>query len=95
MGDFVTARLALPRCAAKLIECFQKERLDVVRLQSARFCALHVLPNTGDTASIHHVVRQSALFEQVLEVRTIDGIGDGLRQFCANFGALAVTDSLN
>src|ERR1700737_1864955 len=47
MGDFIPARLALPRCAAKLSECFQEERLDVVRLQSARFCALHILPNAG------------------------------------------------
>src|SRR5271165_7253814 len=38
MGDFITARLTLPRCAAKLIECFQEERLNVMWLQSARFC---------------------------------------------------------
>src|SRR5271165_3174914 len=66
-----------------------------MRLQPARVCSLHILTNTGDTASIHHIVSQSSLFKQVLKVRTIDGVGDGLRQFCAYFWALAVTDRLN
>src|SRR6516164_11568095 len=78
MGDFVTARLALASCASKVFECFAEERLDVVRLQASRFCAFHVLPNSSDSASIHHVVSQGAFFEQVLEVRTIDGIVDRL-----------------
>jgi hypothetical protein len=64
-------------------------------LQAAGVRALHVFPNAGDTACIHYVVSQSRVFKQVLEVRTIDGFGDGLRQFSPYFRALAVTDRLD
>ena len=81
MGYLITARLALARCAAQTLESFEEERLDVVRLQAAGFRAFHILSDTSDTAGVHHVVSQSAFFEQVLEVRTIHGIGDRLGEF--------------
>src|SRR5260370_34679765 len=37
MGDFIPARLALPRRAAKLSKCFQEKRLGISRLYSSRF----------------------------------------------------------
>src|SRR6516164_4587369 len=95
MGDFVTARLALASCASKVFECFDEERLDVVRLQASRFCAFHVLPNPSDSASVHHVVSKSTLFEQLLQVRPIDSVDDRLRESCAHIRAFAVTDRLN
>ena len=64
-------------------------------LQSAGICALHVLPDTCDTAGIHDIVGKSALFEEVLQMWTINCVGDDLRQFGAYVGAVAVTDRLN
>lgn len=58
-------------------------------------CALHVLSHTSDPAGVHHVVGQSALFEQVLKLRAADGSVDSMRQLGPNFWALAVTDRLN
>ena len=38
---------------------------------------------------------QQIVLEQVLKVRTVDSVRDGLRQFRPYVGALAVTDRLN
>ena len=92
---FIAAGLALASCASKVFECFDEERLDVVRLQASRFCAFHVLPNPSDSASVHHVVSKSTLFEQLLQVRPIDSVDDRLRESCAHIRAFAVTDRLN
>ena len=83
------------RCAAKLLERLEEERLDVVRLQAARFGALHVLADAGHAARVHRVVGQRALFEQVLELRPVDGVVDGLRQPGAHLGPVAVADRLD
>src|SRR5262245_5977656 len=95
MSHLVATRFTLSSGAAELIECFEEERLDVVRLQPSGFRAFHVLSNAGDAASIHYVVGQSTLLKQALELRAIDGVGDSLRQFGAYLRALAITDGLN
>ena len=95
MGDLIAARLALAGRASELAKSFEEERLNIVRLQTAGFRPFHVLAHAGDTAHVHHVVGQSPLFEQVLELRCVDGVGDGFRQLGANLGAFTVTDGLN
>ena len=42
---------------------FQKERLDVMGLESPRFGPLHLLADAVDAAGVHRVVRERALFE--------------------------------
>ena len=95
MGDLIAAWLALAGCASELAESFEEERLDIVRLQTAGSGSLHVFPDTGNTADVHHIMRQSTLFEQVLKLRCIDGVCDGLRQLGANLWAVTITDSLD
>src|SRR5205823_4156569 len=57
VGNFVTARFALAESTAKLFKSFEKKRLDIVRLQFARFGTLHILAHAPHAAGIHGVVR--------------------------------------
>ena len=95
MRHLITASFALAGCAAELIECFEKERLNVVRLQAAGFRTLHILSHTGDAAGVHHLVGERAFFEQLQEVRPANGVGDSVRQPGLNFRSLAITDCLD
>src|SRR5688572_8595839 len=53
MRNFIAPWLALPGCAAELLEGFQKEGLDVVWLQAAGLCSLHGLADAVHAAGIH------------------------------------------
>src|SRR5258707_378628 len=61
----VTTGLALLRIAAELLERFEKEGFDVMRLQTAGFGTLHVLADAVNAARIHGVVSQCMLFQEV------------------------------
>ena len=53
MGNLIAARLPLAHCPPKLLKRFEKERLDVVRLQPAGIGALHVFADAVNAAGIH------------------------------------------
>jgi hypothetical protein len=57
----VTPRLALSSDTAEDLEGFEEKRFDVVRLEPLGIGALHILPHTGDAASIHRVMGKSTL----------------------------------
>ena len=52
MSYLVATRFALSGGASELAKRFQKERLDIVGLQSSRFSTLHILSDPGDAAGI-------------------------------------------
>jgi hypothetical protein len=68
MGDLIAARLACLAESAQTLESLVEERLDVVRLEAPGIGALHLLTDALHAAHVHGVMRQSALFEQILEV---------------------------
>ena len=94
MRDLIAARLPLAGRPSELLKGFEKERLDVVRLQAAGLGAFHLLAYTGHAARVHGVMRQGTLFKQGLELRTIHRIGNRLGEFGAYLGALAVANRL-
>lgn len=87
MRDFVAPGFALADATAEPLKSLQKERLDVVRLQAARFGALHVLPDTVDPARVHGVVGKGTLFQEILESATVEGACDDLREPCTHFSS--------
>src|SRR5439155_1720806 len=92
---FVAARFSLLRRAAKSLERLEEERLDVVGLETARLSALHVLADTVHAAQVHHVVSEGALLEEILDLRSVEGVGDILGEARAHFRLLAVPDRLD
>src|SRR5262245_37823159 len=94
MGDLIAARLPLAGRPPELLEGFEKERLDVVRLQPAGLGAFHLLTHPGHAARVHGVMRQGTLFKQGLELWTIHRIGNGLGEFSPHFRTLAVANRL-
>lgn len=95
MGDFVAARLALADRSAEAPEGFQKEGLDVVRLQAARFGALHLFAHPRNATDVHHLVRQGALFDQRFEAGAVDAAGNRLFETGAHSGTVAVADRVD
>jgi len=65
VGDFVSPCLALTNGPAEVLEGLQEEGFDVMRLQPPRFGPLHVLPDPPDTAHVHGLVGEGALFQEV------------------------------
>ena len=81
--------------AAEALEGLEEERLDVVRLEPAGLGALHVFADAVNAAGVHGVVRQGALFEQVLQLRPVEGVLDDRGQARAHLGLIAVADGLD
>ena len=72
-----------------------KERLDVVRLEAARFGTLHVFADALDTARVHGVVRQRTLVQQVLEMAAVEGLIQNGGEVGFDLRALTVADRLD
>src|SRR5438132_14299253 len=87
MRDLIAAWLALAGRPTKLLEGFEEERLDVVRLQPVGLSALHLLTHTGHATRIHGLMRQGALFKQGLELRSINGVRNALGESGAHLRA--------
>ena len=95
VGDLVAPRLALLRGTAEALERFAEERLDVVRLEAARFRSHHVLSYSLHAACVHCVVCKGTLFQQVLEPAAVEGVIDRSLKAGANLGLLPVAYGLN
>src|SRR5579859_2149308 len=95
MRHLVATRLTLLDRPPEPIERLQKKGLDIVRLEPPRVGALHLFADAIDAACIHAVVRQGALFEEVLQVAAIHGIGDHLVEARPYLWPFAIADSLN
>src|SRR5207249_7388023 len=95
MGDLVAAWLPLADGTTELLEGFEEKGLDVVRLQAAGLGALYLLAYAGHTARVHRVVGECALFEQVLKLLAINGVGNGLGEFRPHLGAFAVANGFD
>lgn len=95
MSDLVSSSLTQLGGASKAIECFQEERLDVVGLKPSSLGAFHLLANAEDSACVHRVVGECALFHQFLQMGTVQCVGHDLIQTVANLWTLAITDRLN
>jgi hypothetical protein len=72
MGDLVAARFSLLNRSAHSLECFLKERLNVVWLQATRLGTLHVFTNSVNAARVHRIVDQCPLVKQFLEMASIE-----------------------
>ena len=79
MGHLIATRLPLLDGAAEASERLHEERLDVMRLKSARLSPLHFLPDAVDAAGIHRVMGKRSFFEQILQLAPVEGVGDNLR----------------
>ena len=72
-----------------------KERLNVVRLQSACLGAFHVFADAANPAGIHGVVGKSPLFEKVPQPVTIERVLHHLCQASPNLGLISIADGFN
>src|ERR1035441_7830271 len=95
MGDLVSSSFTQFGRPSEAIECFQEERLDVVGLEPSSFGALHLLANAEDSAGVHCVVGECALFHEFLQMGPVQCVGHDLIQTVANFWTRALTDRLN
>ena len=95
VGDLVAARLPLLGRSAQALEGFEKERLDVVRLQAAGVGAFHVLADAVHAAGVHRVVGERAVFEQVLELAAVERVVEHRREAGAHLGLIAVANGLD
>ena len=90
----VAARLALPRRPAQPPERLAEERLDVVRLQAARFRPLHLLAHAPHPRGVHRVVDELALFQQILQRVPVERPIDGGVEPRAHLRPFAVADGV-
>ena len=81
--------------AAQAVKCFQKEGLNVVRLQTPCLSALHIDANTLDTTCIHGVVSQRMILKQVLHLLDVERAFHNLGQARTDLGLFAVTNGFN
>jgi len=88
-------RLALADGPAELLERLEEEGLDVVGLQPARLRTLHVLAHARKPARVHRVAHERSLLEQILDLRSVNGVCDRLREARAHLRLLAVPDRLD
>ncbi|GBD06134.1 hypothetical protein HRbin20_01736 [bacterium HR20] len=95
MRDFVATWFALVNRSAKLAECLQEERFDVVRLEAASCGTFHILANALQPFGVDDLLCQSTLFYQVLQMRRVQGLFDGLTELHFDFGPFAVADCLD
>src|SRR3546814_783612 len=72
MGDFPTPLLPALHLAAQMLESFDEEALDMVRLKPLGFGALHLQAQLLDLGLGHGVVGQRAPLEQLRQVTLID-----------------------
>src|SRR5262245_17517989 len=63
VGHLIAARLPLANRPTELRKGFQKERLNIVRLEATRLSTFHVFTYTGHATGIHRVMGEGALFE--------------------------------
>ena len=95
VSDLVPARLSLLERTAQPVERFEEKRLDIMRLEPPRFCALHLLADAVHPARVHGVVDQGPLLQEIAQSVPIQGIGDYLCQPCAYLGPLAIPHRLD
>src|SRR5271157_126514 len=95
MSDLVSSSFTQFGRPSEAIECFQEERLDIVGLKPSSFGALHLLANAEDSAGVHRVVGECALFHEFLQVGPVQCVGHDLIQAVANLWTLAITNRLN
>jgi hypothetical protein len=95
MRDFESPRLALSKRAAKSLKSLEEERFDIVRLQSARVSAFHLLAYACHAARIHRIVCKRSILDQVLQVWTIHAMFDGTCEARANLGLVTIADGFN
>src|SRR5207247_7919740 len=95
MRHFVASWLTLFGGATEPLECFQKERLDVVRLQSPGLGSLHLFANAIDAARVHCIVRERTFFKEILELAPVESIGHDLCETCPDLRLVPVTGSLD
>src|SRR5690606_38150822 len=88
-------RLALARCPTKPLKGLEKERFDVMRLQSPSLGTLHLLAHTRNTARVHRVVRERPILEQTLQMLPIHTVLNRARKPRAHFRLVAVADLLD
>jgi hypothetical protein len=93
--DLVASWFPLFRRATEPLKGFEKEGLDVVRLEPTRFGSFHVLADAVDTTRVHRIVCQSSLFEQILNLCPVEGIGYHLREPTSHLRLFAVADGFN
>jgi hypothetical protein len=91
----VAARFALTDGAAKALEGFEKEGLDIVRLKATRLGAFHFLTDAEDAAGIHGVVRESVFFQEILKLFPVERIGDDTAKPCANVRLVPIANGLD
>ena len=95
MRNFVAPSFALAGRAAKLSKSFEEEGLNVVRLKPSGFGTFHILTHPCNAACIHNVMRKRTLFEQVLQMRTIDCICNCLCKLCLDVRPVSVPNGFN
>jgi len=76
-------------------ERLKEEGLDEVRLKPPSRRALHLLSNLTDPRSVHGVVGERPLLQQVFAVFAIRKIIHRLKQACLHFRAVSVTNRLD
>src|SRR6266540_2592125 len=95
MRHLITALFALLERSTQLLESFEKERLDIMRLQSACLSTLHVLTNATNSAGVHRIVSKRALFQKILQVRTVERALHCFREASTNVGSFAISDRID
>jgi hypothetical protein len=95
MRCLVAARLALSCGTAEPLEGFEKERLDIVRLQPASLGPLHFLADLVYARGIHRIMGQRPLFEQAPERLPVEGVVDDPVEPRPDLGLLAVADGID
>src|SRR5690606_9608184 len=91
----VAAWLALAHGTTQTLECFEEERLDIMRLETSRLCPFHGFADALNAGRVHRVTHQCALFEKLLELFAIDCRLDHAIQPLSHLRLLPVTNRLN
>ena len=66
-----------------------------MRLQASRVGPLHLFANAIHSAGVHRVVRERAIFEQVLELAAVERVFEHGRQPDTDLWLVAVADSID
>ena len=95
MGNLKAARFSLAQGSAELFKGLDEKRFDIVWLQAARFCPIHIFAHTLHATAIHHIVDQGVFFEQILDFCLVEGVFDSFGQASFHLGLFAVAYRLN
>ena len=95
MGHLISPRLLLTHRATEALERLDEKRLNVVRLQSTRVCALHLLAHPRHPTGIHDVMGERTIFYQRLKVRPIDSVLNSGRQARTHLRQIAITNGFD